>query len=1564
MHSYKKPLLLTVVMLSIVWAGPSTKKQVSEPEITLLRPMELELRTPAPVWDTNRVWPGATANLTRKVAIGKYFKGALDDTIRLVTVQSGGTRNLVIATDTMSSSFVKNGFRIETPYAFASGSTPHAVAVGDVDGDEYIDILAAQSATPYRLFWFEWDTGALNWVVRDSLTVNNAINDITFGDGDNNATTRDFYINIAQTSPSAAIMRIFWTGTAWDTLRILLSGGVSSRGVAVGDIRPELAGNEVYAVGSSRIWQVYFNGVSWDTATITSGVSGSYDVVVGDVNPVNSGNELCVVHGSTSYQVSIWNWTGANWSGILWAFTSTWGTSDNTLEIGDVLKENPGNELVLMSGASTTAQPRVFWYAPSGNAWVSTLPKSVGSQSDYGVAIGDINRFRTFNSEFVLSGGGSLVEVEEHDFVDDIGTYWIRMKNPTAIINLPDTITAVIFNAGSNPKSNFNVGYRFKNSPLTGSFIYTGTLNPGAIDSIKFPVTLDFLGMDSLYVFTSLAGDAWILNDTTRLHLEVYDETTKVASTFNNTAFPPANATISPMINTPDTWWRTILSGSYNWARYTSGTNPTCSPYEGYGMAGYPSYNASSGSQARLRTHRFNIGPTPKKVMLRFYMYHDPGYSTNSDSVIIEFSYNDTTYNRVAGFHRYNATAGWYLHDVEIGDFPANKDLYIGFKANSGYGNNMFIDSARVFITTPTAPVVDAGIQNITPFAPPIFVGETLTVQVLVRNYGLQTLTSTPVFYTLGGADTVWENWTGSLEINETALYTFTTNFIPTTAGEETLYAGTKLTGDQNPANDVASLVFLVCPEYHTLPYTKNFDEAWTNSTNPPFCGWTIVDGGTQSPPVIDNNDWHRYVSSSPARTVARVYYSPVEWTDDWLISPRFDCSQLGYYTLSYWHWYDDYTTNSPDSGRVLLSTDGGANWQTVAIYSNADDSGYKSIDVSSLAMGHNNVKIAFHYVAYNEWRWYIDDFLFDFAPDTIPPTITFVQEPQNTYQTGPYIVRARINDITGIGADSLYYIVNDVITAIPHTAISGDTFTFEIPGQTPGTEVEYFVIARDNLANRAYTSTHRFWVLSPLAPTDLVVTGQADSTVRLDWLPPAEEISYYSGVNYYWYGWLAGDAIATQYTPQYYPCKLEAAALLFYQYSDTIEFHIWADDGNGNPGTSLFVDTIIISQLYPNFEVIDLSQANITINSGSFHVGFIWLGDDTPYPMSDNGSNTTRSKYYDGTDWYPAGYDWVMSAYVSYLPGAKRTVGQPKLLASGTKVSLRKLHRKPISDKENFSSNLSAEILGISNFSIERGTTQGGPYTQIGTTTSSFFIDTTVVNENRYYYVVKAIYTQPDTVSYYSNEVNIGVDFAGPLYNNTTFDSMAAGPWVVSTEITDWIGLAYDSLAYRTDGGSFSYITSDSIAGDIYYYTIPDFPAGTLIEFYLFSQDTSWWQNIGRDPASGYYAFTSHTGIADSKTAKPIPRFVFLNQCQPNPFDRTTRINYGIPKQMHVNISIYNAIGQLTKTLIDGELEPGYYSILWDGRDQKGRQLANGIYFVRLSTPDKKFIKKAVLLH
>jgi len=1562
MISQKWVLLILVLVAGVATAGPADAEDHSEnvlANIPIYTPQYYDnnMEYPAPVWDTNRVYAGSSANLTRKVAIGKYFKGAADDTLRVITVQSGGTRNLVIATDTTSTGFGKEKFRIEEPYQF-SGGTPHAVVVGDIDGDAYTDIVAAMSASPYLVIWFEWDGAA--WAARDSFAVNAGVWGLTIGDANNNGNANELLVPIYTATGGYAVMHAVWTGTAWDTTRILFSQPTYPRDVVIADIRPDLAGNEFYVSGTSAIGMAYWNGSSWDTSTVaTSLASTIYGIDAGDVDGNLGGTELVGVHSSSTYQISVWNWDGAAWQGRAWGWSSSSIGSYNDIAIGDILTDHAGNEVVV-TGASTTQYPAAFWIAANGSGWVSTLPKPAASQTQYGVAIGDINRFRSMNEEFVLTGYGTIVEVEQYDFVNDVGASWVMMHNPTSIINLQDTITVGIFNSGSAAQSGFSVGYRFQTSPATGSVTYTGTLASGGVDSVKIPVTMTSLGWDTLYVFTNLTGDAYAGNDTTFCHIEVYDESTKVASGFNALDFPPQG------------WTATILSGTYNWDRYDNPTYPSAGVLEGYAVAGYRSYSAVDGSMARLRSHQFNIGPTPKKIMLRFYMYGDTGDPTNHDSIFVQYSFDDVTWTTVAGFDRVDTVNSWRTFDVEVGDFAANMDLYVGFLAWSDYGNYMYMDSVRFYATTATAAMTDAGVMSIAPMPTPVIAGDSLEVVATIRNYGLNALTTTPVFYTTGGADTTTETWTGSLMIGQTEDFTFSTKYVPSGSGDVTLWAGTKLPGDQGPDNDTSSITFTVCPYSNTPPYAKDFDEDWSNSTNPPFCGWSIVDGGSQTPNIVDNNDWHRYLYSTHGSYLARVYFSPAETHDDWLISPRFDCSTLGTYALSYWHYYNDYTTSRLDSGRVLVSTDDGSHWQTtVVMYSNADDSGYKYHDISAIVSGQSDVKIAFHYVAYDEMFWYIDDFALDFMADTAGPEIAFVEQPSNTYTAGPYTVAAEITDASGILADTLYYVVDDVVTAVGHTSVAGDTFSYQIPTQTPGTVIEYYVGAVDNLSNGSVSGHYTFWVLSPMAPSDLEVAGQADSTVQLDWLPPGEELSYHGALAYYWSS-DAGDMVATQFTPQHTPCRLEAASITFYSWQDSLIFYVWEDDGYGNPGTPLYVDTLANTQVYPNAEIFDLSAADIVVD-GDFHVGYEWLNDTFPCLLCDAGANTSRSKYNEGSGWLPSGYDFFTTALVSYIPPTTEGVVSARRVSRSVVSSI--AGRDKLGNERAVSHRLSKvvvepldvvagpglleRILGISNFEIERGETQGGPYTSLGTTSQSPYIDSTVADETRYYYVVKANYTAPDTVSYYSNEVNIGVDFTPPAYANTTYDSLVGGPWVVSTDITDWIGLAYDSLAYRADGGAFAYVVSDSISGNTYYYTIPSYPSYTLIEFYMFSQDTSWMRNVGQDPLTGYYAFNV-TGIAELKLGL-IPDRVFLGQNRPNPFSQLTLVEYGVPRNMHVSITVYNAVGQRVKTLVDEVKAPGYYLANWQGTDDLGRRLAEGVYFMRITTDDLKDTKKII---
>jgi len=73
------------------------------------------------------------------------------------------------------------------------------------------------------------------------------------------------------------------------------------------------------------------------------------------------------------------------------------------------------------------------------------------------------------------------------------------------------------------------------------------------------------------------------------------------------------------------------------------------------------------------------------------------------------------------------------------------------------------------------------------------------------------------------------------------------------------------------------------------------------------------------------------------------------------------------------------------------------------------------------------------------------------------------------------------------------------------------------------------------------------------------------------------------------------------------------------------------------------------------------------------------------------------------------------------------------------------------------------------------------------------------------------------------------------------------------------------------------------------------------------------------------------------------------LRQNSPNPFYSLTTIQYAIPKTTHVRLSIFDVSGRLIKVLADGIHQPSYYSVKWNGKDNKGGEVSPGVYFYRL---------------
>ncbi|MFC1529803.1 kelch repeat-containing protein [Gemmatimonadota bacterium] len=64
-----------------------------------------------------------------------------------------------------------------------------------------------------------------------------------------------------------------------------------------------------------------------------------------------------------------------------------------------------------------------------------------------------------------------------------------------------------------------------------------------------------------------------------------------------------------------------------------------------------------------------------------------------------------------------------------------------------------------------------------------------------------------------------------------------------------------------------------------------------------------------------------------------------------------------------------------------------------------------------------------------------------------------------------------------------------------------------------------------------------------------------------------------------------------------------------------------------------------------------------------------------------------------------------------------------------------------------------------------------------------------------------------------------------------------------------------------------------------------------------------------------------------------------------PNPFNGQTTIRFQLPARQKVQLHLFNIRGQLVRTLLDEEMDPGYHKVTWDGRSEGGHTVASGIY-------------------
>jgi hypothetical protein len=142
-------------------------------------------------------------------------------------------------------------------------------------------------------------------------------------------------------------------------------------------------------------------------------------------------------------------------------------------------------------------------------------------------------------------------------------------------------------------------------------------------------------------------------------------------------------------------------------------------------------------------------------------------------------------------------------------------------------------------------------------------------------------------------------------------------------------------------------------------------------------------------------------------------------------------------------------------------------------------------------------------------------------------------------------------------------------------------------------------------------------------------------------------------------------------------------------------------------------------------------------------------------------------------------------------------------------------------------------------------------------------------------------------------------------------------------------------------------------------------FADDTFLVSYVIDQQAGFYANNPREGAATNNPVVVQRvplplGIAEGKG--PAARDIGLSAV-PNPFGGTTTISYQLGRAGPVALTVLDAAGRTVRTLASGHRKAGNYSVSWDARDSRGKQVPYGVYFIRLDTPGSVSIKQAVVM-
>jgi hypothetical protein len=108
-------------------------------------------------------------------------------------------------------------------------------------------------------------------------------------------------------------------------------------------------------------------------------------------------------------------------------------------------------------------------------------------------------------------------------------------------------------------------------------------------------------------------------------------------------------------------------------------------------------------------------------------------------------------------------------------------------------------------------------------------------------------------------------------------------------------------------------------------------------------------------------------------------------------------------------------------------------------------------------------------------------------------------------------------------------------------------------------------------------------------------------------------------------------------------------------------------------------------------------------------------------------------------------------------------------------------------------------------------------------------------------------------------------------------------------------------------------------------------------------------------------YALVLPSGSVDVTQA--LPAEVSLGPPTPNPVRTGTWLRLALPREERVSLVVFDQQGRRMREILTGPVAAGEHTVPWDGRDEAGRMVPSGVYFVRLETHALTLVRRLVVI-